>query len=188
MMRMIVVLSVICGLAGFVLSYLKLSTAPAIEEQVLTYVQGPAILNVFSGADNFPIAERRKFMTKDGRNVTVFPGKRNGKLIGVAIEDFGKGFGGNVGVIVGIDIRHDTLIGIGVTTMKETPGLGTRVAEPGFTEQFAGKGLDVRLKSQGGTIDAISGATISSGGAVSAVSNAIQVYKELKPEILKIWQ
>ena len=44
--RMIVVLSSICGLSGFALSYLKISTAPRIEEQVLTYVQGPAILKV----------------------------------------------------------------------------------------------------------------------------------------------
>ena len=36
--RMIVVLSSICGLSGFALSYLKISTAPRIEEQVLTYV------------------------------------------------------------------------------------------------------------------------------------------------------
>ena len=46
--RMIVVLSSICGLSGFALSYLKISTAPRIEEQVLTYVQGPAILKVFA--------------------------------------------------------------------------------------------------------------------------------------------
>ena len=57
--RMIVVLSSICGLSGFALSYLKISTAPRIEEQVLTYVQGPAILKVFADIDNSPIAERK---------------------------------------------------------------------------------------------------------------------------------
>ena len=61
--RMIVVLSSICGLSGFALSYLKISTAPRIEEQVLTYVQGPAILKVFADIDNSPIAERKTFST-----------------------------------------------------------------------------------------------------------------------------
>ena len=68
--RMIVVLASICGLSGFALSYLKISTAPRIEEQVLTYVQGPAILKVFADIDNSPIAERKTF-TLDGAKVTV---------------------------------------------------------------------------------------------------------------------
>lgn len=130
--RMIVVLSSICGLSGFALSYLKISTAPRIEEQVLTYVQGPAILKVFADIDNSPIAERKTF-TLDGAKVTVFPGKKDGKLVAVALEHFGKGFGGDVGVMVGYDVNRDTLTGIGITTMKETPGLGTRVADPAFT-------------------------------------------------------
>ena len=88
--RMIVVLSSICGLSGFALSYLKISTAPRIEEQVLTYVQGPAILKVFADIDNSPIAERKTF-TLDGAKVTVFPGKKDGKLVAVALEHFGKG-------------------------------------------------------------------------------------------------
>ena len=173
--RMIVVLSSICGLSGFALSYLKISTAPRIEEQVLTYVQGPAILKVFADIDNSPIAERKTF-TLDGAKVTVFPGKKDGKLVAVALEHFGKGFGG------------DALTGIGITTMKETPGLGTRVADPAFTGQFTGKPADARLKSQGGDIDAVSGATISSTGVVTALGNAAKVYAALKPEIVKAWQ
>ena len=136
--RMIVVLASICGLSGFALSYLKISTAPRIEEQVLTYVQGPAILKVFADIDNSPIAERKTF-TLDGAKVTVFPGKKDGRLVAVALEHFGKGFGGDVGVMVGYDVNRDTLTGIGITTMKETPGLGTRVADPAFTGQFTGK-------------------------------------------------
>ena len=185
--RMVVVLAAICGLSGFALSYLKLTTAPRIEEQVLTYVQGPAILKVFADIDNSPIAERKKFALPDGRTVTVFPGKKDGKLTGVALEDFGKGFGGDVGVMVGFDVNRDTLTGIGITTMKETPGLGTRVAAPGFTGQFPGKPADVKLKSQGGEIDAVSGATISSAGALTALGNAAKVYAALKPEIVKAW-
>lgn len=185
--KMIVVLSGICGIAGFALSYLKMSTAPRIEEQVMTYVQGPAILKVFTDIDNSPIADRRKFTLPDGKQVTVFPGRKAGKLIGVAIEDFGKGFGGDVGIMVGFDVSRDTLVGIGVTTMKETPGLGTLIAEPSFTEQFMGKPIDSKLKSQGGPIDAVSGATISSTGAVTALGNAAKVYTQLKPEIVKAW-
>ncbi len=153
--RMIVVLSSICGLSGFALSYLKISTAPRIEEQVLTYVQGPAILKVFADIDNSPIAERKTF-TLDGAKVTVFPGKKDGKLVAVALEHFGKGFGGDVGVMVGYDVNRDTLTGIGITTMKDPrtrhacggPGLHRTVYRQTRrrTAQVAGRGHRRRFR------------------------------------------
>ena len=185
-LRMIVVLSALCGLSGFALSYLKMVTAPVIEEQVLTYVQGPAIAGVFTDIDNQPIADRKAFETEKGR-VLVFPAMRDGKLVGVALEEQGKGYGGEIGVMVGFNVASDTLAGIGITTLKETPGLGMRVTEQAFSGQFAGARTPVALASQGGSIDGVSGATISSGGVVTAVNKAVQVYSRLKPEILKVW-
>ena len=185
--RMVVVLSVLCGLSGFALSYLKMITATAIEEQELTYVQGPALKRVFAQAENSPIADRRGFTLSNGEKVTVFPVMKAGKLVGVALENFGKGYGGPIGVMVGFDTADDTLAGVGMTTMKETPGLGMRVADPGFTTQFMSAATPVNLKNQGGKIDAVSGATISSAGSVEAVNKAAQTYMGLKPEIFKAW-
>lgn len=179
MMRMVVVLSLLCGLSGFVLSYLKMVTAPRIEEQVLTYVQGPALARVFSDVSNSPIADRRVFELEQ-RDITVFPAMREGKLYGVALEEKGSGYGGEMGVIVGFNVSNDTLAGIGATTLKETPGLGMLVAEPKFSGQFAGKTTPVALTAQGGNIDGVSGATISSAGMVTAVNKAAQVYADRK--------
>ena len=180
---MIVVLSFISGASGLSLALLKEVTARPIEEQVLFYVQGPAIKSVFPGAENDPIADRRKFDT-DGGPVTVFPAKKGGKVTAVALEAFGPGYGGEIGVIVGIDLAKDALAGIGVTTLKETPGLGMRVTEPKYQKQFKGLALDkVGLSGKGGSVDAVSGATISSVGTVSAVNKAITTYKSLKPKL-----
>ncbi len=187
-LKMVVVLSAICGISGFALSYLKMITTIPIEEQVLTYVQGPALQRVFAQLDNDPVADRKKFTLENGESVIVFPAKKDGKLIGIAVEHVGKGFGGDIGVIVGFNLINDTLIGIGITTMKETPGIGTVVAEPRFTAQFVNKNTNIALKSNGGEIDAISGATVSSVGAVIAVSNAAKVYTEIKADALKTWQ
>ena len=188
MIQMVAVLSLLCGLAGFSLSYLKMTTASLIESQVLTFVQGPAILDVFKGADNSPIAERRAFTLKDGRSINVFPAMKGGKLYGVALEAFGQGYGGDIGVAVGFNIHTDTLAGIGITTMKETAGIGTRLQEPDFLGQFPEKSLPVKLKSDGGEIDAISGATVSSRGALAAVANAVAIYQEIKPLLLETWK
>ena len=187
-LQMIVVLSVLCGMAGFCLSYLKMTTAPLIESQTLTFVQGPAILEVFKNAENSPIEDRKSFTLADGRRVNVFPCMEGGKLTGVAVEQFGSGYGGDLGVVVGFRIQEDTLAGIGITSMKETAGVGTRVKEPSFLKQFPGKALPVKLRSQGGEIDAISGATVSSNGVIGAVAKAVDVYQELKPLLLETWK
>lgn len=185
--KMVSVLSVLCAVAGFILSYLKISTVTPIENQLLTYVQGPAILNVFKDVENSPIQDRKSFIVGDGKKVNVFPAIKDGKLFGVALEGFGQGFGGDIGVMVGIDVNNDTLVNIDITTHKETPGLGSRVSEESFTKQFKGKPYSVALKSQGGEIDAISGATVSSNGTVLAINDAGNQYNMLKDEIIKTW-
>ena len=187
-LRMIAVLSLLCASSGFLLSYLKMTTAGRIEEQVLTYVQGPALAEVFPDAENVPLTERHTFTLPDGRSVTVFPARKDGKLYGVAMENSAPGFGGDISVITGFDASRDALIGIGITTMKETPGIGTQVSDPSFTTQFRGVSLPVALSSGGGSNDAISGATISSTGVVDAVARATEDYETLKEQILSRWQ
>lgn len=188
MLKMVAVLTVLCGLSGFVLSYLKMATAPRIEEQVLTYVEGPALARVFATPENSPIADRRTFtLGEEGKQVTVFPVFSGGKLHAVALSSHGEGYGGPIGVMVGFNLADDSLAGIGITTLKETPGLGMRITEPKFGGQFAEKKMPVALKAQGGEIDAVSGATISSRGTVDAVNGAAATYRELKAEIVKAW-
>ncbi|WFS63465.1 RnfABCDGE type electron transport complex subunit G [Pseudodesulfovibrio thermohalotolerans] len=183
-LHMLVVLSLICAASGTILVNLKQATKGQIEQQVLTYVQGPALMSVLKDCDNDPIAERKQV-----GDVTVFPAKRDGKLVGVALETFAPGYSGDIGVIVGFELDQDRLLGIGVTTQTETPGLGTKVAKPAFTKQFTAHGLDsMDLASRGGDIDGISGATFSSGGTVDAVRKAIDIYRTIKPQLATLWQ
>jgi len=188
--RMVVVLSAITGLAGFVLSGLKVWTTPIIEEQVLTNVQGPALKQIFLQGDNDPIADRKNMPKpgSEGETIIVFPSLKGGKLQAVAIEASGKGYGGDVNVLVGFDVAADNLVGISVTTHKETPGLGSRIEEPAFTKQFKAKDpAKATLKKDGGDIDAISGATFSSIGAADAVKQAAGWYAALKDTIKTTW-
>ena len=188
--RMVVVLSAITGLAGFVLSGLKVWTTPIIEEQVLTNVQGPALRQIFLQGDNDPIADRKRLPMpgNEDETIIVFPSLKGGKLQAVAMEASGKGYGGDVNVIVGFDVAADNLVGISVTTHKETPGLGSRIQEPAFTKQFKAKDpTKAALKRDGGDIDAISGATLSSVAAADAVKQAAGWYAALKDTIKTTW-
>jgi len=190
MIKMIVVLSVICLAAGLLLGTVKQVTLNRIEEQVLICVQGPALKNVLKNFDNNPITERKKFkVDQTDTQVIVFPAISKGCLTGVAIEGFGKGYGGDIGVMVGFDLKKDELTGINITTMKETPGVGTSISKDDFTEQFFGHPVsNLALKSQKGDIDAVSGATFSSKGAVDAVQKSVNIYTTIKPEILTSWK
>lgn len=187
MLRMIFVLSLICGLSGLTLATVRQATSERIEEQVLTYVQGPSIEQIFSDYDNNPVKDRKTFDLPDGP-VTVFPAMKDGKLTGVAFESYGKGYGGPIGIMVGFVTDGSKLEGIGVTTMKETPGLGSRIVEPDFRDQFTGHATTkIALKKQGGDIAAISGATISSTGTVSAVNDAVKVFNQIKDKLPTAW-
>lgn len=180
-MQMIVVLSVICTVCGLALSGIRNMTAARIENQVLMNVQGPKVKRVLNGAENDLIADRKK-ITIDGEDILLFIGKKKGKDWAIAYETTGKGFGGDLTIMVGYDLALDKLTGIQVISQKETPGVGSRVTEDQFTGRF--KGLDIKTKfepkSEGGAIDAISGATYSSKGVLQAVRKSIALYPEIK--------
>ncbi|EGB13902.1 electron transport complex, RnfABCDGE type, G subunit [Pseudodesulfovibrio mercurii] len=187
MIKMVLVLSLICGLSGLTLASVRHATSARIEEQVMTYVQGPALKDIFSNYDNNPIKDRKTFDLPTG-TVTVFPAMKDGKLLGVALETFGKGFGGPVGIMVGFNTDGSELVGIGTTTLKETPGLGMRLTEPDYRDQFRGHSTkSVELTKNGGDIAAIAGATISSTGSVAAVNEAIRIFNQIKDKIHATW-
>lgn len=183
-LHMLAVLSLICAGSGALLVNLKMATKTQIEQQVLTYVQGPALLSVLKERDNDPIKERVKV-----GDVNVFPAMKDGKLVGVALEAFAPGYSGDIGVMVGFSMEEDELLGIGITTQTETPGLGTRIMEPAFISKFENHNFeDMQVASKGGDIDVIAGATFSTVGTVDAVRKAIETFRTIKPEILKALQ
>ncbi len=182
--NMVLVLTVLSSFSGGILASVRNSTLVAIENQQLKYQKAPAIKKILASAENDPLVDR--FKVKDGdKEVSVFVGKIDGKYKAVTFEGFGSGFGGDIGVMVGVDISNDKLIGIGVTTHTETPGIGSRAqTDPGFPAQFADLEFgEFKVKGDGGKIDALSGATITSRGVCTAVSEAKKMYSRIKPEI-----
>ena len=106
--------------------------------------------------------------------------KQGGAFSGVAIEGVGKGYGGEVAVMVGIG-ADGNLTGIGIISHSETPGLGARCTEAAFRDQF--KGMPWGAKKGVGDIDAISGATITSAAVVDAINQATGAYRANEAEL-----
>jgi electron transport complex protein RnfG len=185
MIKMVVVLTVLCSFSGGLLAALRDGTKERIEVQQLEFVKGPAIRKILEGASNDPIKDRFKLKVGETEK-TFFVGLFDGKANTVAYEASGKGFGGEFGMMVGVNLTDDKLIGIGITTHSETPGIGSRAqTDPKFSKQFKGLLLteEMKVKGDGGKIDAISGATVTSKGVASAVSDAGKLYKEIKPQL-----
>jgi electron transport complex protein RnfG len=185
MIKMVVVLTILSFFSGGVLAYLRNSTQERIDNQVLEFVKGPAIRAIFEGAGNDPITDR--FTIKDGEvERTIFVGVFEGEPRGVAFETSGKGYGGDVGLMVGIDVKDNKLMGVGVTTHAETPGMGAKAkSDPSFAAQYQDLSLDqpIAVTQDGGSISAISGATITSRAVSSAATDASKIYQKLKSQI-----
>lgn len=104
------------------------------------------------------------------------------KAVGYAVESISKnGFGGEVRLMVGFD-TEGTILNINVLEQKETPGLGTKMADEGnvllasLKDKNAAQ-INMTVKKDGGDIDALTAATISSRAYAEAVAVAYEAFK-----------
>jgi hypothetical protein len=90
------------------------------------------------------------------------------------------GYDGDITLSMGLDPQGKVL-GIAFTTLNETPGMGMLAKEPAFTNQFVGKTVSQFVHNKGGAsgdnaIDAISGASTTSGAVVNAVNAGLDFF------------
>lgn len=183
--KLFIAVVIFSAFSGGVLATVQNATKDRIEYQQLVFVKGPAINFIMEGCTNDPLQDRFKIKDQDEER-DFFVGEFDGKKNVVAFETYGKGYGGDIGVITAVDVDTDKIIGVAVTTHSETPGVGSKAkTDPGFGGQFKGQTItDVfKVKSDGGQIDAISGATISSRGVAGAVAQSGEIYKRLKNDL-----
>jgi electron transport complex protein RnfG len=155
---------------GFVYELTKEPIALSILNKKLN-----AIRQVTPEFDNNPNDEMYRLPTGEGDSLDIYPAKKNGEIIGYAVNTYtSKGFSGNISLMAGFK-TDGTILSITVLDHKETPGLGTKMTEPEFKEQFTGKNpveFKLKVKKDGGQIDAITAATISSRAFCDAVQRA----------------
>jgi len=93
----------------------------------------------------------------------------NSEKIGYAFLATGAGYHGEISILVGLE-DAETVKGVVILSQTETPGVGSRITEPDFLNQFIGVSIDdIALSQDGGLIDGLTGATISSRAVVDAV-------------------
>lgn len=123
----------------------------------------------------------------DPNPVIIHKAYSDGKLFGAAIETYtNKAFDGSFQIMVGFD-SVGTILGTEVLDLHETPGLGEKIkkTKSNFSLQFEGKNpADYKLsvKKDGGDVDAITAATISSRAFCDAVERAYKAFNQVKEE------
>jgi electron transport complex protein RnfG len=163
--RMIVVLTIISLLSGGVLAETYRFTQPKIEK-VREERLAQSVFDVVPGATGF------EDIGTDGFNLfRVFDD--SGAVLGYAFVAESAGFQGTIRMMVGIDENCTRITGLMVLEHLETPGLGARIIEPGFRQQFIGKSVTDKFQVNE-DVDAVTGATISSNAVANGLKDGIE--------------
>ena len=181
LLNMFVALFVICVVSGGILGIVYNATKDPIAAAEAAK-KNEAIKNVLPEFN-----ELKETMVKSALEDAELPFylayDADNNFIGAAVQTFtNKGFSGNIALMVGI-LADGTVNNISVLQHAETPGLGSKMTEPSFKDQFNNKNassFNFNVKKDGGDVDAITAATISSRAFCDAVNRALSTFENNK--------
>jgi len=175
-----ITLTLVCVGAAAVLALVDRVTQKPIEraearkkEEALRIVLPPETASI----------ETRSVPTGGGEIEVNLALDDQGQTIGYAISSStDEGYGGDVEFLLGLD-REGSILTYKIMNHKETPGLGDNLTSEKFKSQFKGKNLDnfqFKVAKDGGDVQAITAATISSRAACKALEKGLELFQEYR--------
>jgi Na+-translocating ferredoxin:NAD+ oxidoreductase subunit G len=171
----IVISIVMSGLLGFFYGLTKepIEKSKKLEEQTKLQAVMPAF-------DNDPLSAKQDVSD----TVTVYTGEQGGAVSGYGIKSSVEtGYAGHFSVMFGVN-PDGSVNKVQVLESAETPGLGSKAGTPDFADQFNGKmpgEFTFKVVKDGGNVDAITGATITSRAVCDCINNGLEALKTLAP-------
>ncbi|HSQ46432.1 MAG TPA: RnfABCDGE type electron transport complex subunit G [Lutibacter sp.] len=187
-LNMLVSLFVITIISGFLLGFVNnLTLEPKAKAKLAKKTE--ALKLVLTGFDNNPVIEIKKVKSPFAQDsVEMYPAFLNNAFVGAAIIGSSeKGFSGLVKIMVGFK-PDGSIQNIEVLEHKETPGLGTKMKDEKFLQQFRNINPSIyklSVTKDGGEVDALSGATITTRAFCEATQMAFDEFVKNR-EALKI--
>jgi len=192
--KMLIVLTLISGFASLGLAAFDETTRPAIAENERQFTLR-SIKKVIPDTDtpdpcnpaepNFDNNPDQDALCLDG--TIIYRGRKGEEITGLAVVSTGaEAYSGTILTLVGLSLEG-RLTGIEVLRHAETPGLGAKIEDCGWRSQMVGKGpgdIDWKVSKDGGNVDQISGATISSRSMIDAILKARKLLEENREAIL----
>lgn len=171
----IIFMALLTAVFTFVLAFLDQSTAERVAllqetelRKKILYVFDIDVPSVVPEEIKVIFDEHIKEEVIDGQ--VIFEAIENGEIKGYAFPVQGPGLWGIIDGYVGVSADYDKILGIEFISHSETPGLGGRISEDSYKEQF--RGIDIAAAkagdyviyrpAPGGNVDAIAGATLTS--------------------------
>ncbi len=181
--KVIIVLVLIAMFSAVMLAFVNVATRGPIEANKKAETQ-KAIKLVLTGLTGITYPEEPIAIEVDKSPARYFKAQfDDGRLAGYAIIVKGPGgFTNDFDMMVGLD-STGKVIDTYVLDHKETPGLGDGMQKEPFKNQFRGKGLgDIKwlVTKDGGDIDAITAATITSRAFTGGVKRALEAFRMLQ--------
>ena len=175
--NMVAVLFTVTLIASAGVGAVNMITADAIAEANAAATK-QAISNVLPTFENTEVSEQ----TIDDMPIKVYTATNSGEKVGYAVESMTKnGFGGVIRMMVGF-APDGQILNVNVLQQAETPGLGTKMADEdnallrSIKDKKAWE-IEFKVKKDGGELDALTAATISSRAYYDAVQRAYQAYR-----------
>ena len=175
--NMVAVLFTVTLIASAGVGAVNMITADAIAEANAAATK-QAISNVLPTFENTEVSEQ----TIDDMPIKVYTATNGDEKVGYAVESMTKnGFGGVIRLMVGF-APDGQILNVNVLQQAETPGLGTKMADEdnallnSIKDKKAWE-IEFKVKKDGGELDALTAATISSRAYYDAVQRAYQAYR-----------
>ena len=174
-------------------------TAERIQEQAAR-AEAQALFEIIpeNRHDNHLLTDTVQLPADNGMNandpVTAWVARRNGRPTGLIMPVVAPdGYSGNIHLLVGLDMKG-TVLGVRVTSHRETPGLGDRIEtkKSDWIHSFTGRSLGNpeperwTVRKNGGVFDQFTGATITPKAVVNAVQKTLIYFREHRSDIRDI--
>lgn len=182
LLNMVLVLTIIAVVTAAALAFLNNVTKGPIADAKKAKTEA-AIKDVLPEFASLQTAKTMLDGDKDSTKCNLAY-DAEGNLVGVAVESSTEtGFSGHLGVMVGFDAEGN-ITGYSVLETQETPGLGSKAGE-WFQKDGNVIGMNpgtnnMTVKKDGGDVDAITAATISSRAFCDAVNRAYKAFTNVK--------
>jgi electron transport complex protein RnfG len=192
--RMIFIMTLFSALSALALAAFNRHTQPIIKAAQKSALVGRQIKKVVTDlASPDPCKPSKAGFDNDPANdsvciggTEVFRCKKSGKSVGYAFKTIGENaYSGTLTCLVGIT-PDGKVTGLEIVQHKETPGLGAEATKCEWRRQLIGKKpseINWSVKQDGGDVDAISGATITSRSVINCVTKAHEFAAAHKDEI-----
>jgi len=180
-LNMTMTLLVITIAAGVSLGFINdITKGPKAKAKLERKVN--ALKQVLPEFNNNPVEQVKLIKSDKAKDsIEIYSGMMDDKPIGTAvIGSSEKGYSGLVKIMIGFN-PDGSIKNIVVLEQKETPGLGTKMKSDKFLRQFRGKKpseFNLKPKKDGGDVDALTGATITTRAFGEATQMAYDVFVE----------